>query len=185
LVCSVTPDSATICSNSTQTFTVSATGGTAPYQYSWINGSTNSSITVSKAGTYSVTVTDAKGNTSTCSATLSLYASFNLNPCTPFSQPCGNSWGNQLSCPSGYASYSWTCSGNGWAINGGNNSSTCSYNAGWVGTPCTFTCTVVDNNGCKATCATTITCTPGNSWGSCGFGGNGYCNTYCNWNWCH
>lgn len=36
-------------------------GGTAPYTYKWSNSKNTSSITVAAAGTYSVTITDAKG----------------------------------------------------------------------------------------------------------------------------
>ncbi len=50
--------------------TASATGGTQPYTYVWSNGTTNASITNSAAGTYTVTVTDANGATSTSSSTI-------------------------------------------------------------------------------------------------------------------
>jgi len=48
----------------------SVTGGTAPYTYEWSNDSTGTEITGLVAGTYTVTVTDANGCTST--ATLEL-----------------------------------------------------------------------------------------------------------------
>ena len=41
--------------------TVSATGGTPNYSYSWSNGATTQSISGLQAGTYTVTVTDAHG----------------------------------------------------------------------------------------------------------------------------
>ncbi len=47
---------------------VSASGGTSNYSYSWSNGGTTASISGLSAGTYTVTVTDANGCTATCSA---------------------------------------------------------------------------------------------------------------------
>lgn len=49
---------------------VSVTGGTEPYSYSWSNGSTDASQSGLTAGTYVVTVTDANGCTATCNATV-------------------------------------------------------------------------------------------------------------------
>jgi len=46
-----------------------ATGGTAPYFYSWSNGPTGATLTATP-GTYEVTVTDANGNARTASGTI-------------------------------------------------------------------------------------------------------------------
>ncbi|MBK8443169.1 MAG: SprB repeat-containing protein [Sphingobacteriales bacterium] len=43
------------------TLTASATGGSAPYTYMWSTGATTAAITVTAAGTYTVTVKDSKG----------------------------------------------------------------------------------------------------------------------------
>lgn len=59
-----------------QSITISAqpAGGTAPYSYSWSNGATTSSITVSPASAgsynYTVTITDAKGCTASFTRTI-------------------------------------------------------------------------------------------------------------------
>ncbi len=50
--------------------TVQAAGGTTPYGYKWSSSETTPGISGKKAGTYSVTVTDAKGCTSVIQATL-------------------------------------------------------------------------------------------------------------------
>lgn len=49
---------------------ITATGGTAPYSYNWINGVTTATITGLQASTYPVTVTDANGCTAIDSVTL-------------------------------------------------------------------------------------------------------------------
>jgi len=49
--------------NSDGSASASASGGTAPYMYDWSNGQTGTTITNLNAGNYSVTATDANGNT--------------------------------------------------------------------------------------------------------------------------
>ncbi|MEL7423596.1 MAG: SdrD B-like domain-containing protein, partial [Bacteroidota bacterium] len=67
--CSVTVDSeSTLGDNGAVTVNVS--GGTAPFTYDWSNGGDTQSLTGLAPGTYSVTVTDANGCQTTCSATL-------------------------------------------------------------------------------------------------------------------
>jgi hypothetical protein len=56
--------------NATGTAGVTASGGTSPYTYLWNTGATTASITDRTAGTYSVTITDSKGCTTTKSVIL-------------------------------------------------------------------------------------------------------------------
>jgi len=49
---------------------VNVTSGTAPFTYSWSNGGTTPTLTGLAPGTYTVTVADANGCQTTCSATL-------------------------------------------------------------------------------------------------------------------
>jgi hypothetical protein len=53
---------------------VTVTGGTSPYTYVWSNGSNASSLGGLAPGTYSVTVTDANGCTTTCTRVLPIPA---------------------------------------------------------------------------------------------------------------
>jgi gliding motility-associated-like protein len=62
-----TPD---ICGSANGTVTTSVTGGTAPYSYQWSNGATTSSISHLTAGTYHLTVTDARGCSATATASV-------------------------------------------------------------------------------------------------------------------
>ena len=52
---------------------VVAQGGTAPYTYNWSNSANTSTISGLSYGTYTVTVTDGNGCTTTCQATLTAY----------------------------------------------------------------------------------------------------------------
>jgi hypothetical protein len=53
---------------STGSVDASVSGGTAPYTYSWSNGSTSQDLSGLAAGTYTLTVTDANGCTTTTEA---------------------------------------------------------------------------------------------------------------------
>ena len=59
--------------------TVSATLGATPYTYLWSNGATTASITGVMAGTYDVTVSDAAGDSSLASVTITEGAALSLD----------------------------------------------------------------------------------------------------------
>lgn len=61
----------TNCGACNGTATVSASGGVAPYSYSWSNGSTSPTIQGLCAGAYNVTITDANGSTSILTTVIS------------------------------------------------------------------------------------------------------------------
>ncbi len=58
LAVSITQSAPTICSGLSVTLTAATSGGTAPFKYVWSTGETTASISVNKAGTYTVTVSD-------------------------------------------------------------------------------------------------------------------------------
>lgn len=100
-----TPVTSSICDGGSATLLAGNPGST----YSWSNGSTASSITVSTAGNYSVTITDANG----CTGTLMHILNVNPNPVTDFtaSSACEGtaiSFNNLSSISSGtIQSYNW------------------------------------------------------------------------------
>ena len=147
--CSVTPSSAAICAGGSQTFTVNPSSGTLPYTYLWSDGSTGASLTTNAAGTYSVTVTDSNGCTTTCSATLT------VNP-TP---SCSVSPSSAAVCAGGSQTFTVTPSGGtpGYTYlwSDGSTGSTLTTNAAG-----TYSVTVTDSNGCTTTCDATLTVNP-------------------------
>ncbi|MCC7301592.1 MAG: gliding motility-associated C-terminal domain-containing protein [Bacteroidia bacterium] len=130
---------------------VSAFGGTAPYQYAWQpGGQTTSSITGQCAGTYTVTVTDANGCTSSQVINVTQPTPLNIFTVT-----------NNPSCNNG-------CDGSASALGGGGNAP---YTYLWAPggqttsnitglCPGTYTVTITDANGCTASTTITITNPP-------------------------
>src|SRR5690348_10375055 len=55
---SISASGSSICSGSSVVLTAVPSGGTQPYTYAWNTGETTKSISVNKAGTYTVTVSD-------------------------------------------------------------------------------------------------------------------------------
>ena len=128
--------------------TVSVTGGTTPYTYSWApTGGTGATASSLAAGTYTATVTDANG----CTAT----QTFNLTQPTDITTTgtstnvsCfgGNNGTASVTASGGTGSYTYL-----WAPSGGTASTATGLMAG------TYTVTVTDANSCTATHTYTIT----------------------------
>ena len=119
-------------------------GGTLPYSYIWSNNATTSSISNLAAGTYSVLITDASGNTTSASYTLPNHEFLQIRfspliiPC--FGQTiCFNLTCNGLTEP--YLGTGWFCNEQ-------------SIGAG------TYTYTVSDIYGCSQDSTVTITQPP-------------------------
>ncbi|XZF14864.1 T9SS type A sorting domain-containing protein [Chitinophagaceae bacterium MMS25-I14] len=143
---------------------LSVSGGTAPYTYLWSDGETTQDITDLDPGTYSVTVSDASGQTYNGSYTITEPAVFN-----PSINVGNSSYCYYSSCAStdpatiyvGYGSQCVTLSANvGWSggpytytwtsTNGTVNNSHSSSITVCPTTPTTYILTITNGNGCTA-----------------------------------
>lgn len=118
---------------------VSVYGGTTPYSYEWSNGSTSETITGLTSGTYTYTVTDINGCSS--SDAFSLNASCDLLvDATIVNDPCGQSNGSiSLSVSNGIEPFTYQ-----WSNNGFNVSFNNAIGAG------NYQVTITDDMGCVA-----------------------------------
>jgi len=127
-----------------------ATGGSSPYNYSWIpGGQTNATATGLSSGTYTVTITDTHGCTITDSASITqpaalavalgtIQANVNCNG--------GNNGSALASVAGGTPPYTYS-----WAPGGQTDATAHSLATG------TYTATITDANGCSATSSVAIT----------------------------
>ncbi|MEW6469697.1 MAG: PKD domain-containing protein [Bacteroidota bacterium] len=155
------------CGNANGSVSVTASGGTPAYSYSWSNGATTASVTGLTANIYSVVVTDANGCTATASVTVPNAGSPSVTISSSVNVLCnGNSTGSATASASGGTpgyTYSWSNSQTGASATG--------LAAG------TYTVTVTDANGCSAQTTITITQPPALTVSATGtnvlcFGGN-------------
>ncbi|HEY1038118.1 MAG TPA: T9SS type A sorting domain-containing protein [Bacteroidia bacterium] len=117
-------------------------GGTAPYTYTWNGGSmsTMPNLTNAPAGTYTLVVTDANGCTASVSVTIMQPTQMAVLVTTTNPTTCNSCDGSASAVVSGGTPgyvYMW------------NNGSTVANMFGLC--PGTYTCTVVDANGCAST----------------------------------
>ena len=126
--------------------TASATGGTMPYTYSWSNSATTASITGVTAGTYSVTIVDANGCSSTSAATVTEPAILAISSVVDSNITCNglSNGGVTASATSGTAPYTYAWS---------NSATTASITGVTAGT---YSVTIMDANGCSSTSVSTV-----------------------------
>jgi hypothetical protein len=141
------------CAGNDATATVNASGGSAPYSYSWSDGQTTQTATGLSAGSYSITTTDANGCTISANVNILLVC----NPCTLTASAnttanvsCNGAADGSISASAanGNAPYSYQ-----WST--GASSTTVNGLAGGV-----YTITITDANSCTATATTTVTEAP-------------------------
>jgi hypothetical protein len=137
------------CNGGTGTINTSTVGGISPYTYSWApNGGSGTSAIVS-AGTYTLTVTDANGCTSTVSTTVT-------QPATALGITMASQ--TDISCNGGFGSATANAATGGtspytylWSPSGGTGLTASNLTAN------TYTIKVTDNHGCTASATATIT----------------------------
>jgi gliding motility-associated-like protein len=139
-------------------------GGTAPYTYSWNNGATTANISNLGVGTYTVTVTDASGCSTSASATVKAIANFVITATTTPSS-CTSATGSATvtAVTGGNAPYTYLWS------NGATTQTASNLAVG------TYTVVVKDARGCETTSgpitvlgATNIVATPSVVNATCG-----------------
>lgn len=147
LIATTVVDSNVLCyGDTTGKASVSASGGTGSYSFSWSNSQTKNSINNLNAGTYKVTVTDANNCTDTNSAIIIQPASGISTSFTTSNVLCnGGSSGSALVSAAGGTpnyTYSWS--------NSSSNDTLYNIPAD------TYSVTITDANGCTKTDSVTI-----------------------------
>ena len=134
----------------TLTANITSPGAGAPYTFNWTPPAPNQqTISISAAGTYSVTVTDKNGCTSAPSSVVVNKAlTAGITPASACIALGGTVTLTAVSTPTGTFNYQWK-QGTTVVQNGPNPSLV-------VSTPATYTVTITDTNGCSATATTTV-----------------------------
>ncbi len=115
-------------------------GGTAPFNYLWTNGSAGNSISNTSAGTYSVTITDDNGCSGVFSGTITSPTQLTVNA-SPATAVCSGTAVNITAAANGGTpayNYSWS---------NGLNGASASFTPGVSGN---FSVTVTDAKNCTA-----------------------------------
>ena len=135
---------------STGAATVTATGGTSPYTYSWSpSGGTNFTAVNFAAGNYSVLVTDHNLCTATTNVAINQPSALTANA-TSTPATCGNANGTAgVTASGGTPGYTYT-----WSPGGGNLNNATGLAGG------NYTVTIKDANNCTLTAQTTVVQTP-------------------------
>ena len=132
--------------------TVAAVGGVAPYDFSWSDGQTGATASGLAADTYTVTVIDANGCTTTCTVEIEEPALLTCVIAADSEVDCGDSMAGVS--PSGGTppyNYAWEFIAGDWAVAAPADQSSVTFAKGSTCTA-TIQVTVTDDNGCTTTC---------------------------------
>ncbi len=133
--------------NATGAIDLSVSGGTTAYAYAWSNGATTQDLTAIVAGTYTVTITDAKGCTNSKSITITQPTAALAVTGTTTAVNCfgGNNGAINITVSGGTTAYSYAWS------NASSQEDLTNLSAG------TYTVTITDANNCTTSGSYTIT----------------------------
>jgi len=129
-----------------------ATGGTGPYAYNWTPaGGTNLTTSPLGGGSYTITVTDNNGCTSSATATITQPTIVSISIASQVDVPCNGGVGSITANPASGGNPPYTYS---WSPSGGTNLTATGLSAG------TYFITATDNNGCSNNAFATLTQPP-------------------------
>ena len=135
------------CGNADGSASITVTGGTSPYAYSWNTGATTSSLSSQGAGTYSITVTDKNGCTLSTQTSVSNASGPLVTIDSVVSISCATGPVGEITETANGGTLPYTYS---WS-NGSTTANLYGLAAG------NYALTVTDANGCKGTANATIT----------------------------
>ena len=134
-----------LCNGGTGDVTVTPSGGTGAFTYSWTNGNTTATQTGLVAGAYDVVVTDANGCTSFTTVSMTEPSAISLNATIQNPLCNGDLGAATVTATGGTGTYAYN-----WST-GGATDTEANLSAG------TYPMTVTDQNGCDAMTLVTIT----------------------------
>jgi gliding motility-associated-like protein len=133
------------CGTANGTILIQVTGGNAPYQFAWTNGTTEMSLYNVVAGTYTLIVTDAMNCTNSYTGTVSTISSLNANLIEIDAKCFGENSGSiQAVVSSGFAPFTYDWS------DGQTSPTAIDLTAG------TYSVTITDMYGCQVTLNGTV-----------------------------